>query len=348
MKSPTHLYCNLYIGLLGHPGVGKTRAISAGRKLYSTLPEFHLAPISMTFASLVDQLTLAKRYIIQPPEEPIHYNSLYICADELGAFISKYDNEMTDGLSAFYNVTPYGQTRRTKELKIQIERPQINLLFGSTPQNLTELMPEKAWGQGFTSRLIMIFSDERIITDDFAPIKVNNTEDLKTDLAQMNDLMGEFHVTEDFGKAVLKWKHEGEPPLPSHPRLLHYNARRRENLYKLAMISAIDKSNGLVVTLEDFNQALMWLIEAEHWMSDIFKAGATNADAQAMDEIVYFVKINQRENGVSAQKIINFARERIPIHSILRIIEILEQTGQITCVGEDRVTKIRYYKASAS
>jgi len=35
-----------------------------------------------------------KEVIIRPGEDPLEYNSMFICVDELGAFIHKYDNEM--------------------------------------------------------------------------------------------------------------------------------------------------------------------------------------------------------------------------------------------------------------
>ena len=40
------------------------------------------------------------------------------------------------------------------------------------------------------------------------------------------------------------------------------------------MVAAIDKSNELVLTKQDFNTAIGWLIEAEQTMPYIFQAGA--------------------------------------------------------------------------
>lgn len=340
------LYPNLFAFLVGHPGVGKSRTMSEARAIVQKIPDFHLAPISMTFASLVDTLVTSKRNIIRPGYDQLEYNSMFICADELGAFIHKYDNEMIDGLSAFYDPAPYQQVRRTSELKIKIASPQLNILCGTTPQNLTDLMPEKAWGQGFTSRLIMVFSDERIIGDDFAPEDARDTTDLEHDIAIINSLVGQFEVTEDYRNAVNNWRALGEAPVPSHPKLIHYVTRRRTHLYKLSMVSAIDRSNALILTRDDFNRAMFWLLEAEGTMSEIFKAGATNADAQAMDEIIHFIKIGDRGHGVSEQKITRFAQERIPIHSVLRTIDILEKSGQIILHGVDRTTKLRYFKVA--
>jgi hypothetical protein len=331
--------------MIGHPGVGKSRTISVGRKLVQGLSEFHLAPISMTFASLVDSMNKAKTVIAVPGQEPVTFNSLYICADELGAFMHKYDNEMIDGLAAFYDPAPYRQTRRGNDLDIKIDSPQINLLAGSTPQNLLGFLPEKAFGQGFMSRCIMIFSDERIIGDDFAPRESPAVDLLKHDLAAIANLWGQFHVLPEYREAVNNWRQLGEPPTPDHPKLIHYITRRKTHLYKLSMVSSIDRGNSLALTVEDFNRALGWLIEAELTMPDIFKAGSTSVDSQAMDEILHFVTMLEKDHGVSEQRIVRFAKERIPMHSILRVIEIMERSGQIHLLGVDKRSGVRYFTA---
>ena len=257
--------------------------------------------------------------------------------------MSKYENEMVDGLSGFYDNHIYDQSRRTSDINIKIRSPQINILCGSTPQNLTNFMPEKAWGQGFTSRLMLIFSDERSSNDDFEETSDLYSPDLADDLKIINSLIGKFEVSEAYREAVNNWRTLGEPPVPNHPKLIHYVTRRRAHLYKLSMVAAIDRSNALILTRDDFNTAMGWLLEAESTMIEIFKAGATNADAQAMEEIIHFIKINDRGNGISEQKITRFASERIPLNSILRIIEIMENSGQIFLRGVDRATKIRYF-----
>lgn len=343
VKTFRPLYPNLYVFLIAHPGVGKTRTIMEAKHYVQQLPEFHLAPISMTFASLVDSLVKAKRSLIQPDGDLIEYNTMFICADELGTFISKYDNEMCDGLSHFYDPNPYQQVRRTSDINIKIKSPQINLFCGSTPQNLTALLPEKAWGQGFTSRMIMVFSDERIIGDDFAAQIETHSEDLQADLEIINTLTGQFEVTEGYQEAVNNWRQLGEKPVPNHPKLIHYATRRRAHLYKLSMIAAIDRSNTLIITVDDFNRAMGWMLEAEKHMVEIFKAGATNADGQAMDETFHFIMVNDKGHGVPEHKILRFACDRLPLQSARRIVEVMESSGQIFCRGIDRATKYKWY-----
>jgi hypothetical protein len=339
------MYPNLYVLLIGHPGVGKTRTVREARKYVIDLPDFHLAPVSLTFPSLVDSLVGAKRMVVRLPDSPLEYNSMYICADELGTFVHKYDNEMIAGLSAFYDPDPYSQTRRTKDINIKIKSPQLNMLCGSTPSNLLQFMPEGAWEQGFTSRLNLIFSDERIIVDDFAPRTTNHSTALEYDLRIINSLTGEFDVTNDYREAINNWRSLGEVPVPSHPKLIHYVTRRRAHLYKLSMVSAIDKGNALILTVSDFNRAMGWLLEMEEALPEIFKAGAGGADGQAIDEIVYFVRINDHGSGVAKHKIVNFAKDRIPLHSIGRIVDILEGSGKIKAIGIDKRTGVQIYRA---
>lgn len=336
------LHPNLYTFLVGHPGVGKTRIVRAAKAYILEVPEFHLAPTSMTAASLIDMMVESKRAIVRHPDPMLEYNTMMIAADELGAFIHSYDDEMIAVLSAFYDPDPYGHNRRGKDIKIKIKRPQLNVLCGTTPSNLLKFLPEGAWDQGFTSRVIMVFSDERIIGDDFATITRDLSPSLLSDLKHINTIVGEVRVTEDYRELVNKWRTLGEPPVPSHPKLIHYATRRRAHLYKLSIIACIDRSDVLLLTRDDFNIAMNWLVEAEGYMPDLFKAGAAGSDARAMDEIYHFVMVSGK---TPEQRLINFARERVPSHSLMRVLDIMERSNMIKAISNDPKTGMRIWVA---
>jgi len=98
LETSSALYPNLYVFLVAHPGVGKTRTVRAVKRYFTELPEPHIAPTSVTASSLVDALVKAKRTLIRIPEGPLEYNSLLIAADELTAFMHKYDDESMDSI----------------------------------------------------------------------------------------------------------------------------------------------------------------------------------------------------------------------------------------------------------
>jgi len=345
LTTSSRLYPNLYVFLVGHPGVGKTRTIRATKAYAQELPDFHFSPTSMTPASLVDALVDSKRNIIQLDLGNLEYNTMFVTADELGAFMHKYDNEMIGVLSAFYDTDPYGQHRRGKELKIKIKSPQLNILSGTTPSNLLNFMPENAWDQGFTSRIILVFSDERIVGDDFAVVAKPLSKELLHDLKQINSLSGQFAVTSAYRDAVNQWRAAGEPPVPSHPKLTHYITRRRTHLYKLSMVSAVDKSDELLLTKEDFDQALEWLCEAETYMPDVFRAGATGGDNKAMEEIHNFLFISDKGSGVHEHDVVKFTRERVPAHSVMRVLDIMKLSGSLVIASIDKRSGARMYRA---
>jgi hypothetical protein len=303
-------------------------------------PDPHSAPTSLTGASMIDAMVKNKRFMPIPGGEPLDYNSMYLTADELGAFMHKYDSEIISVMSAFYDNDGFSQWRRGNELKLLIKSPQMNALCGSTPSNLLNTMPDFAWEQGFTSRFIMVFSDERILGDDFTSANSDLHPDLVHDLRAIGTIIGQFTVAGAYINAVSAWRKAGEPPTPTHPKLLHYATRRRVHLYKLSMVSAIDRNDRKEIDLVDFDRALAWLVEAEETMTDIFKAGAGNADAKAMDEIYHYV-LTSCSGGrrIPAYRIVNFAKARVPLHSVERVIGVMEKSGLLKQAGLDPKNK---------
>lgn len=341
------LYPNIYCLLVGFPGSGKTRSITAVGRYLREIQDFHVASGSLSSASLVDDLVAAKRTYIQMPKPPVEYNSMLILADEIGAFLVKDDARMFEMLSAFYNVTQYSERRRTRGDIPVIKRPQCSMLAGSTPSVLMKILPDIAWEQGFCSRTMMIFSADKIIAEDtFANKAFPYYESVQHDIRIINTLAGQFEMTEDYKNAVNNWRNSKEYAGPTHPKLLHYVSRRIEHFFKLSMVSAVDRSNLLLLTVDDFNRAMAWLLEAEDYMPDIFKAGAVGSDSKAMDEIQHFVLTKDKGKGVGERLIVNFARDHVPVHRIKDIIDVMQRAGLINAIALDRQTGYRVYKAA--
>lgn len=349
MTTWSPIYPNLYVFLVGRPGVGKSRTIGQGRKLLEELPDLHVAPTSMTMASLVDCLMAAKR-IIPSPEGEQTFNSMMLMPDEWAAFMHKWDDELMAGLTTFYDVDiPYSQHRRGKEIKIKIKSPQLSILAGTTPSNLLKFMPEGAWEQGFCSRIVMIFSDERKINENAFGTKYSIPDALLYDLRYIHNLLGEFTPEPEFMDAINNWRKLGRPPTQKHPKLLHYNTRRDVHLMKLTMVSSADRSNNMKLTVEDFNRAMGWLLEAEIAMPSIFEMGSISEDSKIMEEIAHFVQdqcSKYPDRGVSEGLIIRFASTKTNAQYVLRIIDIMERSGQLKVVAAEQRTGMRSYAAA--
>lgn len=333
------MYANLYVFLVAPPGVGKSRIINVARDVAEFMPDPFIAPTSVTAASLIDAIKECKRTVIDPTGLTHEYNSMSVLVGEFGTFMSQYDENLLAILTDFFNVTPYSQRRRGTEksghLKILIPRPQLNLLIGTTPDNLIRFMPDNAWGMGFASRILFIYHDIKDIVDDFAARPDILTTDLIHDLKIINSLVGEFEVTSNYQSAVNQWRNEMDeniPPKPTHPRLKYYNSRRKELIYRLSAISAVDRGNALILDSEDFIRAMGWLVEAEQYMPQVFESGGTT-DAAVMDEAYHLLL---RSGPLGEGALIRYIRKRVPAHAVAKILEVMIQSGMARVTETDR------------
>ena len=345
MRTQSALYPNLYIFLAARAGIGKTRAIFAADEFVRKVEGVFHGHTSMTMASLVDRLSEARCRIqrLAKGEGMLEYNSLYVVADELSAFMSEYDSGLIAGLTTFYDNVPYSQARRTNDIRIEIERPQLNILSGTTPSNLVRTMPEFAWEQGFTSRIILVYADDAPMIDIFNTPARDLPKDMIEDLQSINLLEGQFGWDETYSRAMSNWRDAGMKPVPDHPKLEHYCQRRFAHLMKLTMIANVDRDGHMVLTKDDFNVAINWLLEAEHYMRRIFESSQASPDTGAMDEIHHFVA--SFPEGCPEARLIGFARKKIPALYVLKTIDVMIFSGMIGVKTMDESTQLRTFIA---
>lgn len=330
------LFPNQYILLVGPAGVGKSLCTNLAYDMLSDIrtPEtpFHIAPTSVTRASLVDCLAAADRRIVRLHDTPAitSFNSLTAIVDELGVFLPAWDGEFMSFLTHLWDNKQYAETRRTKAITIDIPNTQLNLLSATTPAYLNSLLPEGAWEFGFMSRIINIYSGEEIYTDIFAELDHDSSlyKNLVGDLKDIYSGWGQFTVTDDVKIAVNAWAREGGRPYPDHPKLSHYKTRRLAHLLKLCMIASASTDNDRVITLEHYAEALDWLTEAETFMPDIFKAMKTGGDQRVIEECYHFVYLEwmKKKEPVSEHLVYTFLSERVPAHSVQKILDVMVAT----------------------
>jgi hypothetical protein len=337
------LYPNLYTVLVAGPGVGKTIALAKVEDLWRNLDDHHVAPTSVTKASLVDAIGDAVRRVVIPGGNPPYaeFNSLLVLAGELGVLIPAYDNEFMNALTAIYDGYPYSERRRTKDHKLHIEHPQLNLFGATTPSYLNAVMPAGAWDQGFISRTILIHSSQRIIR----PLFEENQDRPELRAALLHDikviggLYGKTTFESEAIRLVSDWHMAGGPPIPDHPKLQHYLTRRSTHLLKLCLISAVSRSDfSFTVAPADVQVALTWLLEAEQEMPAIFSAMTGSGDAAQMDECFHFLWSIFKTKGrpFAEHEVINFLRQRVPAHSVMKVIDVMVKGGMLRAgIGTD-------------
>lgn len=336
------LYPNLYVVLTGPPGVGKTVATSLVEDLWRAIPGLPVAPKRVTKPSLIDALADAKRskvYIDGNQSSHLNYNSLLLNAGELGVLIPSYDSEFMNILTDLWDCRMYEEKRRGNNLHVTIPKPQLNMLAATTPAYLNQTLPEAAWDQGFLSRTFLIFSGDTTLVDIFADGETDQDKysKLRSDLKDINSLVGQYNFSTEARDVIRNWHMAGGHPRPEHPKLVHYIIRRTQQLLKLAMVATASRGDERLITLEDVQTAMGWLMEAEVAMEDIFKAMGAKGDGKIIEEAWHYIyKIFMaKKEPIPEHRLINFFAERTPAYNVTRMIEIMERSRWI----EKRITK---------
>lgn len=319
------LFPTLYVLLVGRPGSGKSQAIRPVSALWYSTKELCVASNSVTKASLIDELEDAKRLLLIG-NEMLEYHSLQIAASEFGVLVTAHDLVFLSFLNQIYDNDPsFRESRRTSGKKTDIINPQINLLAGTQPAYLATLLPDEAWGMGFMTRIIMVYSGETCKTDIFSRDKKSpdHFRELSNQLKELLKAHGECDWEEAAREAVRDWILKGCIPIPDHSRLEAYNERRVLHIIRLCIISAASSGHPLLITLNDFIRARDWLLDAELAMPDIFKAMVNKSDAQVIADLHQFVwsLYARSQKPVHEARIIYFLQAKVTSDKIPRILD---------------------------
>lgn len=171
----TRIFPNQYVMLIAEPGARKSTAIKRARKLFSRAGYTQFAAEKTTKEKFLLDLegledlddgklshSLVMENILGSGVNDCEPKEVFIVADEFNDFMRCGDMEFQAMLGSLWDYddedTPYKQRLKNSK-SISIYQPTVNLLGGNTHTGFSEMFPPQAIGQGFLSRVLMIFSE---------------------------------------------------------------------------------------------------------------------------------------------------------------------------------------------
>ena len=336
------IYPNMFVLLVAPPGTGKSIPINLVSRIWRETSEgtLHVAPNNLTKPAFLDAIEKSTRQYTNPYTGELEiYHSLLVASPEFGNFMPAHDTDFLNVLNTMYDAEDsYGEARRASK-DVKIAKPVVTIIGGTQPDYLASLLPEEAWGMGFTSRLVMIYSGERTKVS-LTRNKTQSSDAVSSyakKLAPILKLDGMAEWTDEAWEALNHWYiEEDEEPKPTHPRLRHYCTRRMITLCKLSTIVAVAETMELKIRAEHFAKARQILEEAELYMPDIFKDMAGHSENDIILDLHYWMHTRYSKSGepIPKSELYRMIQRRVPVHKSEFIYQMLQNSRLIKVTGK--------------
>jgi energy-coupling factor transporter ATP-binding protein EcfA2 len=288
------IYPNFYIVLVGPSATGKGTAMKFASDIITQVPSIRLSAQATSLQSLIRRMkeTNLTDMDIESGKQMFH-SSTTIFSNEFTVFLGYHNKELISALCDWYDCHErwtYDTIKRDKE---EIVGVWVNILAGTTPDNIQSSLPMEAIGGGLTSRIIFVNEEKRdklVVFPSATAAQIELQEMLIRDLEQISLLSGVYKSTQDSMAFYNDWCIHADRYPPFQDRKFDgYMGRRRNHLLSLAMVCSAARNNSLVIQLPDMEKAALILVEVEVKMGTVFRGiGKSDISSLINDAIVFF------------------------------------------------------------
>lgn len=364
------LFPNLYVVLVGPPGVGKGRVLGpvkqilkhhkVGKKdeIYSDQTEvknvidvlktelptkIQVGADSTTYEALVRAMSLCIRAKHYPSRKlPYSHSSLAFCLEEISSLFRKHTEDLVNFLLVSYDCGDYHYSTISRGSN-RIKSCCLNILAGTTPGFIKTIFGDELLTDGFASRTIFVSENESrfrsIKPSEFCPEQITAYNKILDHIKLLVDLYGEVKFTNEASKYLHDWwQTEPKTRINKSTKLYPYYARKDITLKKMAMVLHFCDSTSMEVTLGDIEKALRVLDGVEKTMHTAVTLDNKNPLAKVTGDILRDLIDNGPKQKVDL--IADYNGELVEgIKSLDVVLDYLNRIGKIKLSG-GKVTAI--------
>jgi hypothetical protein len=249
-----NIFPNQYVMLIGDPGTRKSTAIKMAKKILgSTGYDKFSAERTSKEKFLLDlegvegdegevkDTNAVMRNLFGTDQGSTDPREVFITADEFNEFVGSSNLEFLSLLGSLWDwddpQSPFKQRLKTSR-SVNIFQPTINILAGNTHSGFAEAFPPQAIGQGFLSRLLLVYGESsgKKIAFPERPSDALRTKLIDSMTAIHDRIHGEATLS-DKARGMLQTIYNSFGGLED-ARFKHYSSRRYTHLLKLCLLSS--------------------------------------------------------------------------------------------------------------
>lgn len=291
------LYPNVYVLLIGPSGLGKGVAIGHLVRLAEASITINKYRGKVTAAHLIDHL--GKPQIDEFGGRTFVNPKLWLVMDELQNDVSsnpKLVEEFIYLMTELYTASNYTiQTGTRTHGPVNIERPLINWLAGTTEDDLREILTQRLMRTGFPARTCFIFGDydfgKRLPRIKYPADYDTVFEHLVFRLWMLQRTCGSFQITEEAEAIIDQWY--TMRPEPDEEMLYSLWKRQHDLLLKFAMILCLADGQELTISSEHISGAKQMLQKVYQFSEALVGMSAETAEMRVSNTILRYLKKKQ-------------------------------------------------------
>lgn len=286
----------MYTVLVGHPGVGKGRAINPAVGILRDSGSANIISDKLTIHYILEKLSRGFASGTVSPTGAVSMStdsSCFISAPELEDLLNA--SEAMPDLKELWEAKdgPFEYGTRGKGL-VQIVKPCPTLLGGCTPSQIADLFPSRAVGGGFVRRVNFVYEAENLKKIPW-PIERNGNDShrdsLVDDLKSIAQVGGQFTFDplahkffEDHYNSIGVAEFVDESTAS-------YETSSPYHALKLAMALSLSRSDELIINFVDMQLAINAVSKCVNELSKVFRSVGDANESVAMDKITRYLEL---------------------------------------------------------
>lgn len=306
-------YPNLFVILVGGPGVGKSSAIRQCLPLLHGLQEhnnhFKIAKGVTTAAGLRGVMQTSDTF----PSDPLNTFSSIFCIGSEGSdsALKNHGDDFRSMACSMYDCDDIYQFTTAKDGVISIPQPVMNLLVGATFDFLGEIVDANSLGGGLASRFTYVIQKKHEMVGDLFDFdgksRVGDTSLLallQQDLNSIHRLEGPVRIEREALSVLAPWNREHQESYNNaeSDRLKSLIVRKRTLLKKIAILLAVSSGNDLIFRAKDAERVISLVEEVTKDSSYVIVQAALKDKLSQHGTTQLISKLIREEGGVMEKK----------------------------------------------
>lgn len=293
------LYPNIYVVLIGPSGCRKGTAMNIGKDLLQEINGILMASESTTREALIRDMKDGVNTFTDPTDGMLKFHSsVTVFSEELSVFLGQQNIKFLADLTDWFDASDQWTYRTKGSGTDKLVGVCVNILGATAPDWLRSILPQEAFGGGFTSRVIFVVEDgkKQVVADPRIPIEVQQMRPaLVHDLEMINSMAGEMTFSEEAMAIYAPWyEQQSRSPVIKDPHFAGYCERRAIHALKLSMIVSASRSSERIITGGDFQRALALLESVEPKMPRAFLGLGRAKYSEMTAQIFEYMKRSKR------------------------------------------------------